>query len=163
VTRHARETDTHWYVEPALLDGLVIGLDDPAVSGEAEGVPLMLVAGGAGSDLPDPLAVATALRSAIDTDRPVIVTGASVLTSAAVGAIGLLNVLAAVRFALNGAEVPELTELLRSDDVAELQDIMTRMSSADSGIVRAFCPVYRTAEPAVLTAALAAVGLASSA
>jgi hypothetical protein len=55
---------------------------------------------------------------------------------------GLLNVLAAVRWALNGEDVDELVPLLAERDPAELVSMVTRMSAADAAIVRAFFTAY---------------------
>lgn len=55
---------------------------------------------------------------------------------------GLLNVLCAVRWALNGEEVAELAPLLAERDPAVLVSMVTRMSTADASIVRAFFTAY---------------------
>jgi hypothetical protein len=55
---------------------------------------------------------------------------------------GLLNVLTAVRWALNGEEVDELVPLLAERDPAPLVAHVTRMSAADAAIVRAFFTAY---------------------
>ena len=55
---------------------------------------------------------------------------------------GVLNVLCAVRWALNGEEVGELVPLLAERDPAVLVPMATRMSSADASIVRAFFTAY---------------------
>jgi hypothetical protein len=55
---------------------------------------------------------------------------------------GVLNVLCAVRWALNGEEVAELAPLLAERDPAVLVSMVTRMSTADASIVRAFFTAY---------------------
>jgi hypothetical protein len=55
---------------------------------------------------------------------------------------GILNVLVAVRWALNGDDVDELVPLLAERDPAVLVEHVTRMSAADASIVRAFFTAY---------------------
>ncbi|NYG07930.1 hypothetical protein BJ986_002417 [Phycicoccus badiiscoriae] len=59
---------------------------------------------------------------------------------------GLLNVLLAVRWALNGEEVDDLVSLLAERDPAVLVPQVTRMSAADAAIVRAFFTAYGCCE-----------------
>ena len=59
---------------------------------------------------------------------------------------GLLNVLAAVRWALNGEEVDELVPILAERDPAVLVPQVVRMSAADAAIVRAFFTAYGCCE-----------------
>jgi hypothetical protein len=51
---------------------------------------------------------------------------------------GVLNVLVAVRAALNGAEAPEMARLLGLREPAELVDRAGRMSDADAAVLRQF-------------------------
>ncbi len=55
---------------------------------------------------------------------------------------GVLNVLVATRWALNGAEEEELVPVLAEREVAQLVPYVTRMSAADAAIVRAFFTAY---------------------
>lgn len=55
---------------------------------------------------------------------------------------GVLNVLVATRWALNGAEAEELVPVLAERDAGELVPYVTRMSGADAAIVRAFFTAY---------------------
>jgi hypothetical protein len=55
---------------------------------------------------------------------------------------GLLNVLCAVRSALNGEDVDDLGSLLEERDPGPLVPIVTRMSDADAALVRAFFTAY---------------------
>jgi hypothetical protein len=55
---------------------------------------------------------------------------------------GFLGVLCATRWALNGAELPELEDLLRQGDPQTLVEMAVRMSEADASVVRAFFTAY---------------------
>jgi hypothetical protein len=55
---------------------------------------------------------------------------------------GFLGVLCATRWALNGAETPELAELVGMRDPQPLLDMAVRMSEADASVVRAFFTAY---------------------
>ncbi len=55
---------------------------------------------------------------------------------------GVLNVLVATRWALNGAEEDELVPVLAERESDELVPYVTRMSAADAAIVRAFFTAY---------------------
>lgn len=55
---------------------------------------------------------------------------------------GVLNVLVAVRAALNGAELAELVEVLEEREAAPLVGAAARMSDADASVVRAFFASY---------------------
>ncbi len=55
---------------------------------------------------------------------------------------GVLNVLLAVRWALNGDDVDELVPLMAEHDATELVAAVTRMSAADAAITRAFFTAY---------------------
>jgi len=55
---------------------------------------------------------------------------------------GLLNVLLAVRWALNGEDVDELVPVLAERNLEVLVPQVTRMSAADASIVRAFFTAY---------------------
>ena len=102
---------------------------------------------------PDETELATFIRSSIDHDLGFKLTGG--LHHALRGAYpvgdtpeeteeqhGLLNVVAAVRWALNGEDVDELVPLLAERDPAVLVPMIERMSVADAAIVRAFFTAY---------------------
>lgn len=99
---------------------------------------------------PDERELATFVRSAIDHDLGFKLTGGlhHVVRGTHDGQEqhGLLNVLAAVRWALNGEEVEELVPLLAERDPAVLVPQITRMSAADAAIVRAFFTAYGCCE-----------------
>jgi hypothetical protein len=95
---------------------------------------------------PDEVELARFIRAAIDHDLGFKLTGG--LHHAIRGEYageqqhGLLNVLCAVRWALNGEDVDELVPLLSERDPAALVPQVTRMSVADAAIVRAFFTAY---------------------
>lgn len=108
--------------------------------------------------------LATFIRSCIDVDLSFKLTGGlhhavANTTSDGEGEHGFLNVLAATRSALNGADVPELATLLAARDVAPLLDIVTRMSEADASVVRAFFTGYGCCNVLDPIADLTALGL----
>lgn len=95
---------------------------------------------------PDEPELAGFIRAAVDHDLGFKLTGG--LHHAVRGSYsgeeqhGLLNVLTAVRWALNGDEADELVPLLAERDPAVLVGHVTRMSAADAAIVRAFFTAY---------------------
>lgn len=99
---------------------------------------------------PDERELATFIRTAIDHDLGFKLTGGlhhAVRTTVAADTLqpehhGLLNVITAVRWALNGEDVDELVPLLTERDPAILVPQVTRMSVADASIVRAFFTAY---------------------
>lgn len=99
---------------------------------------------------PDERELATFIRTAIDHDLGFKLTGGlhHVLRGEPGGEPqhGLLNVLAAVRWALNGEDVDELVPLLAERSPTELVSMITRMSAADAAIVRAFFTAYGCCE-----------------
>ncbi|WP_457252327.1 hypothetical protein [Pedococcus sp. P5_B7] len=99
---------------------------------------------------PDETELATFVRNAIDHDLGFKLTGGlhHVVRGTHDGQEqhGLLNVLAAVRWALNGEEVDELVPLLAERDPDALVPQITRMSAADAAIVRAFFTAYGCCE-----------------
>lgn len=72
---------------------------------------------------------------------------------------GLLNVLCAVRWALNGEEVPELAAILAERDPDTLVETVSRMTSSDAAIVRAFFTAYGCCEVTDPVRELAALDL----
>jgi hypothetical protein len=99
---------------------------------------------------PDEAELATFIRTAIDHDLGFKLTGGlhHVVRGAHDGQEqhGLLNVLATVRWALNGEDVDELVALLAEGDPSVLVPQITRMSAADAAIVRAFFTAYGCCE-----------------
>ena len=99
---------------------------------------------------PDEAELATFVRTAIDHDLGFKLTGGlhHVVRGTHDGQEqhGLLNVLAAVRWALNGEEVDELVPILAERDPSVLVPQVTRMSAADAAIVRAFFTAYGCCE-----------------
>jgi hypothetical protein len=99
---------------------------------------------------PDEQELATFIRTAIDHDLGFKLTGGlhhAVRTTVPDDSLqpehhGLLNVITAVRWALNGEDVDELVPLLAERDPAVLVPQVTRMSVADASIVRAFFTAY---------------------
>jgi hypothetical protein len=112
---------------------------------------------------PDERELATFVRTAVDHDLGFKLTGG--LHHAVRGTHdgqeqhGLLNVLVAVRWALNGDDVDELVPLLAERDPAVLVPHVTRMSAADAAIVRAFFPAYGCCGVTDPITELAALGL----
>lgn len=112
---------------------------------------------------PDEVELARFLRTAIDHDLGFKLTGG---LHHAVRAShdgeeqhGILNVLVAVRWALNGEDVDELVPLLAERDPAVLVPQVTRMSAADAAIVRAFLTAYGCCEVTDPITELAELGL----
>lgn len=99
---------------------------------------------------PDELELATFVRTAIDHDLGFKLTGGlhHVVRGTYDGQEqhGLLNVLVAVRWALNGEEADQLAPLLAERDPEALVPQVTRMSAADAAIVRAFFTAYGCCE-----------------
>jgi hypothetical protein len=106
---------------------------------------------------PDETELATFIRTSIDQDLGFKLTGGlhhAVRGAYAAGGAsgepeeqhGLLNVVAAVRWALNGEDVDELVPLLGERDPAVLVPMIERMSVADAAIVRAFLTAYGCCE-----------------
>jgi hypothetical protein len=111
---------------------------------------------------PDERELATFIRSTIDHDLGFKLTGG--LHHAVRGSHdgkqhGLLNVLCAVRWALNGEDVDELVPLLAERDASALVSQVERMSAADASIVRAFFTAYGCCGVLDPIGELAALGL----
>jgi hypothetical protein len=117
---------------------------------------------------PDAVELASFIRTAIDHDLGFKLTGG--LHHAVRGdhprpgggtepQHGVLNVLVATRSALVGAEVDELVLVLTQHDPAELVPHVTRMSTADAAIVRAFFTAYGCCEVTDPIGELAGLGL----
>ncbi|GAA1253919.1 hypothetical protein GCM10009657_31670 [Oryzihumus leptocrescens] len=121
--------------------------DVAARAGGHEGVQAKLRTGAtATTDVPAPGELAGFVRACIDTDLGFKLTGG--LHHAVTGThdgeqqFGFLNVLHAVRWALNGAEVDELEPLLAQQDPEPVLEAVSRMSIADASITRAFFTAY---------------------
>ena len=116
---------------------------------------------------PDETELATFIRRAIDQDLGFKLTGGlhHVVRGTHDGQEqhGLLNVLATVRWALNGEEVDELVSLLAERDPAVLVPQITRMSAADAAIVRAFFTAYGCCEVTDPIGELTTLGLVQGA
>lgn len=72
---------------------------------------------------------------------------------------GFLGVLAATRWALNGADVEEMSALIQQRDTEPILDLVTRMSQADASVVRAFFTGYGCCGVLDPIAELSALGL----
>jgi hypothetical protein len=89
----------------------------------------------------DVAGAAAVLRRAVDADITVSVTAGELPVVTDDTGCGLLNLLGAVRAALNGADTPEVAEILSARAVPPLASAARRMSDADAAVVRAFLPV----------------------
>jgi hypothetical protein len=121
--------------------------DVAAHAGGREGVQAKFRTGAtATTDVPAPHELAGFVRACIDADLGFKLTGG--LHHAVTGThdgeqqFGFLNVLHAVRWALNGAEVDELEPLLAEQDPEPVLEAVSRMSIADASITRAFFTAY---------------------
>jgi hypothetical protein len=116
---------------------------------------------------PDEAELATFIRTAIDHDLGFKLTGGlhHVVRGTHDGQEqhGLLNVLAAVRWALNGEDVDELVPFLAERDPVVLVPQITRMSAADAAIVRAFFTAYGCCEVTDPIGELTTLGLVQGA
>jgi hypothetical protein len=143
-----------WIVVPA-GPGALAALEVLAADG-AENVYLDLSSG-------DDSAIALALRRAVDVDLSFRVgasgAGLGVHRTGVSGIPGLLNLLCAVRAALNGAEEADLERVLQETAPPPLVSAMRRMSAADAAVARAFLIGAQTADPLTATDELAALGL----
>jgi hypothetical protein len=112
---------------------------------------------------PDEQELAAFIRASIDHDLGFKLTGglhhAVRGTHGSEEQHGLLNVVCAVRWALNGEEVDELVPLLAERDTATLVAQVVRMSAADASIVRAFFTAYGCCGVLDPIGELAALGL----
>jgi len=123
-----------WFVVPpdtAWLPALDVLAEDGA-----ESVALHLGAPGDGWT-----GAAAVLRRAVDLDVAVAVTAGALPVVTDDTGCGLLNLLGAVRAALNGADVAEVAAVLAATTPAPLAAAARRMSDADAAVVRAFLPV----------------------
>jgi len=114
----------------------------------------------------DPLTVARLLRALVDRDLTFRTTGVptgpkpgSPVEHADGVVPGVLNVLCAVRAALNGAEAPELAQVLAADRPELLVSAVRRMSAADGAVVRAFLVAVEVPDATAAAARLQELGL----
>lgn len=135
-------------VEVPRGEDLAVALRDVAArAGGREGVQAKFRTGAtATTDVPAPGELAGFVRACIDANLGFKLTGG--LHHAVTGThdgeqqFGFLNVLHAVRWALNGAEVDELEPLLAEQDPEPVLEAVSRMSIADASITRAFFTAY---------------------
>ncbi|MFN8078986.1 MAG: hypothetical protein U0Q19_05420 [Kineosporiaceae bacterium] len=107
-----------------------------------------------------PIEAARLLRAVIDQDLAFRLGGVDlpVITPDAATApggrarYGVLNVLCAVRAALNGAEPPALAAILAEPDAAPLTSALRRMSEADAAVARGFCVAVQVDDVAAMVA-----------
>ena len=126
-----------WFVvppDPAWLPALDVLAEDGA-----ESVALHLGASGGGDA--GWAGAAAVLRRAVDLDVAVAVTAGRLPVVTDDTGCGLLNLLGAVRAALNGADVAEVAAVLAATTPDPLAAAARRMSDADAAVVRAFLPV----------------------
>jgi hypothetical protein len=103
---------------------------------------------------------AALLRTAVDLDLTFRLGGAaSPAVTGSQGGYGWLNVLCAVRAALNGAETPALAAVLGETGPAPLTSALRRMSEADAAVTRAFLVAVEVADPAAAVGELMRLGL----
>jgi hypothetical protein len=123
------------------------------------------VAGPRPGQIPDDDALARFLRDAVDRDLQFTMTGG--LCHAVRGRDpdtaaehhGVLNLLCAVRAALNGAEVPEVREVIAEQRPEPLASAARRMSDADAAVVRAFLGSVACGSVSTAVDELSALGL----
>jgi hypothetical protein len=154
-----------WEVDPAVnsrpqLDRLA----DAAPSAGPGGAKLR-TGGPTPAATPDDRALATFLRHSIDVDLAFKLTAglhhAVRTTDRTTGAEqhGILNVLCAIKAALNGAEEEELELLLSQRDSAPLVELTHAMSEADASVTRAFWSSFGCCGVTDPVEELAALGL----
>jgi hypothetical protein len=146
-------------VDTALAPGWRDALSVLAADG-AEEVGLDMSGAQAGSAQPPSVTeLAAFLRTAVDLDLAPHCTRGPDAAMTVDGRPGLINVMCAIRAALNGAEVGEVAEILAEEAVAPLASAVRRMSDADAAVVRAFLASCACAEPFSLVEDLVALGL----
>jgi hypothetical protein len=123
-----------WFVVPP--DARWLPALDVLAEDGAESVALHV-----GDDLAGAAAV---LRRAVDLDVAVAATSGELPVVTDDSGCGLLNLLCAVRAALNGASPDEVTAVLACRRPETLCSAARRMSDADAAVVRAFLPVVTT-------------------
>jgi len=106
----------------------------------------------------DPPGVAALLRALVDRDLTFRATGSRSLVHDG-RAPGALNVLCAVRAALNGAEPAELAEVLGATEASPLTSAVRRMSAADGAVTRAFLVAVEVPDAATAVTDLHRLGL----
>jgi hypothetical protein len=102
---------------------------------------------------------AAVLRRAVDLDVAVAVTAGELPVVTDATGCGLLNLLGAVRAALNGADTHEVAAVLAATSPAPLAAAARRMSDADAAVVRAFLPTVTCPSVRSVVEDLEALGL----
>lgn len=167
--RDAQLDGLHRTLEVPRGDGQPAALDDIARDASRdEGVQAKFRTGATSTwAWPDETELATFVRSCVDRDLGFKLTGGlhHLVRGEHDGEPqhGLLNVLVAVRWALNGEEVDELVPLLAERDPQTLVDQVVRMSAADAAIVRAFFTAYGCCEVTDPIGELTTLGLVEGA
>ena len=114
-----------------------------ALAGDAVGA-CVAVGGASAAAVPSTDDLADALRACVDSEVLVRLTGGPARAvrgpdpTTGVAGHGVLNVVGAMRAALNGAEPPEVAEVLASTDASALASGTRRISEADAAVLRAF-------------------------
>lgn len=134
-----------------------------------DGVGACLPIGGAGTAaIPATEDLATALRACVDNEVPLRLTGGPARAvrgpdpTTGVAGHGVLNVVGAMRAALNGAEAPEVAEVLASTDATALASGTRRISEADAAVLRAFWVAAAVPDVGATLDDLVALGLLRS-
>ena len=118
-----------------------------------------------------PVELARALRSVVDRGLTVRVLGVRTAVGAAAGergpdgapsTVGALNLLCAVRAALNGAESAELADVVAETSAAPLAAAARRMSDPDAAVVRAFLTSVAAVDVPAVVAELVGLGLVTA-
>ncbi|MFZ5870024.1 MAG: hypothetical protein ACOYXW_05785 [Actinomycetota bacterium] len=130
------------WVEVHREPGWERALDAVAAAGDDVGAKLR-TGGTTPEAFPSVEELAAFLRRAVDVDLTFKLTAGlhtAVRGPDATGAThhGVLNVIGAVRAALNGAEAPEVARVLAETSAARLASAARRMSEADAAVLRAF-------------------------
>jgi hypothetical protein len=107
----------------------------------------------------DVAGAAAVLRRAVDLDVAVAATSGELPVVTDDSGCGLLNLLCAVRAALNGAGPDEVTTVLTCRRSEPLCSAARRMSDADAAVVRAFLPVVTTPSVREVVAELESLSL----
>jgi hypothetical protein len=140
-----------WFVVPP-EERWLPALDVLAEDG-AENLALHVPAGAALGD------VAVVLRHAVDRDLAVAVTAGELPVITGAAGCGLLNLLGAVRAALNGAEAGQVAAVLAETRPEPLAAAARRMSDADAAVARSFLPTVTCPHVRQTVDDLAALGL----
>lgn len=148
-------------VDTALAPGWADALAVLAADGAEEvGLDVSGVSSGAAESAPPTVQeLGEFLRIAIDRDLTVHAVAGPDHAIAQDGRTGVVNLLCAVRAALNGAQSDEVSLILAETSVAPLASAVRRMSEADAAVVRAFLGSCACADPGSVVDDLVALGL----